>query len=108
MFCVFFFELMSNLSFGLFFKFTCLYFLLVAILNCTNLVTLLFRVIVLIVYTDFICDKNITLSSVVTFTFSMKIHCVRRILWKDILSQQRITQDLTEYIFRLQCRHHQF
>jgi len=43
---------MSNLIFGLFFKFTCLFFLLlVAIFNCTNLVTLLFHVIVLVVYT---------------------------------------------------------
>jgi len=68
MFCIFFLELMSNFIFGLFFKFTCLFFLLVAILNCTNLVTFLFRVIVLVVYTGFICDKNITLPSVVMFT----------------------------------------
>jgi len=36
-------------------------------LNCTNLVTLLFRVIVLVVYTGFICGKKITLSSVVVY-----------------------------------------
>jgi len=53
--CIFFFELMSNLIFGLFFEFTCLFFLLVAILNSTNLVTLLFHVIVLVVYAGFIC-----------------------------------------------------
>ena len=39
-FVSFFFELMLNLIFGLFFKFTCLFFLLVAILHCTNLVRL--------------------------------------------------------------------
>jgi len=34
-----------------------------------------------------------------------KLHC----LWKEILSQQKIRRlDLTEYIFRLRCRHDQF
>ena len=65
-FVSFFFELMSNLICRLVFQIY-LFFLLAAILNCTNLVTLLFRVIVLVVYTGFICGKKITLSSVVVY-----------------------------------------
>jgi len=47
-FVSFFFELMSNLICRLVFQIY-LFFLLAAILNCTNLVTLLFRVIVFVV-----------------------------------------------------------